>query len=87
MEFITTITSIKRLPLQRLFLFVILCNLIFSIVTIDIANAASQIDGWISSEAKLDRSEIPKNILLGVNTGGKSEKKFLDYYIEKKIFF
>ena len=68
----------KRLCLSRFFLFIIICNLILNVVTSAElrTNNAPHMSGWFSSEFDLDRSEIPKNILLGVNLGGKLEDFF-----------
>ena len=66
------IMTTKRLFLPKLFLFIIICNLILNVVvsTELRTNTAPPMNGWFSSEFDLDRREIPKNILLGVNLGG-----------------
>ncbi|CAB5369309.1 unnamed protein product [Rhizophagus irregularis] len=61
-----------RLFSKKLFLFIIICNSIFNIVngTEFKQYAVPPADGWVPSEMILDRTEIPKNILLGVTIGG-----------------
>ncbi|CAB4464015.1 unnamed protein product [Rhizophagus irregularis] len=61
-----------RLFSKKLFLFIIICNSIFNIVTGTEFKqyAVPPADGWVPSEMILDRTEIPKNILLGVTIGG-----------------
>lgn len=58
---------------KKLFLFIIICNSIFNVVTGTEfkQHAVPPAVGWVPSEMMLDRTEIPKNILLGVAIGGK----------------
>jgi hypothetical protein len=62
----------------KLFLFIIIYNSIFNLVTGTEfkQNAVSPADSWIPNEMMLDRTEIPKNILLGVTIEGKLNAHF-----------
>ncbi|GBC02649.1 hypothetical protein RclHR1_04730010 [Rhizophagus clarus] len=62
-----------RLFLKKLFLFIIICNSIFNVVTGTVPPAHD----WIPNEMILDRTEIPKNILLGVTIGGWSHLRHI----------
>jgi hypothetical protein len=63
----------NRLFSKKLLLFIILCNLLFNVV-IDAEpkpSAAPPVSGWVPREINIDRTEIPKNILVVVPVGGK----------------
>ncbi|CAG8614809.1 uncharacterized protein OCT59_025516 [Rhizophagus irregularis] len=69
----------KRLFSKKFLHFIILCNLFFNVVigADPIPSAAPPISGWIPREMNLDRTEIPKNILVVVPVGGLSHLRHI----------
>lgn len=77
----------KRLFSKKFLHFIILCNLFFNVVigADPRPSAAPPVSGWLPREMNLDRTEIPKNILVVVPVGGKllfSIAKF-NFFISK----
>ncbi|CAB5379184.1 unnamed protein product [Rhizophagus irregularis] len=69
----------KRLFSKKFLHFIILCNLFFNVVigADPMPSAAPPISGWIPREMNLDRTEIPKNILVVVPVGGLSHLRHI----------